>query len=54
MYQIRINQQKVYEIQNKEAKSFNNVKVFAADNFYKTLNGKIKNLKIETNSGDLQ
>jgi len=45
-YEIKINGQSVYKVDNNKAQEFENVKVFAADNFYTSLDGKIRKLSI--------
>jgi len=46
VYEIKINGQSVYKVENKRAQEFKNVKVFAADNFYNALDGSIRGLSI--------
>ena len=48
MYEIKINKGSVFTLENKQAKLFKAVKVFAADPWYIPLHGKIRNLSVET------
>ena len=41
---ITINGEKVHSVENKDARSFKNVKVFAGDNFYTPADASYKNL----------
>jgi len=53
MYEIKINKQSVYRVENTRAQEFNNVKVFAGNSVYNSLDGKIRNLLIENVSPQL-
>jgi hypothetical protein len=46
MYNIWINGEKVYTVENTQAKKFEQVKVFSGDNFLNPVEGKIRNLFI--------
>ena len=48
MYEIKINKQSVFTEENKQAKVFESVKVYAADPWYTSLDGKIKEISVET------
>merc|ERR1712215_588110 len=45
-YEIKMNKKSVYNVINENAEEFKDVNVFAADNFWPSLDGKIRNLKI--------
>ena len=47
MYDIRINGENVYTVENTQAKKFEQVKVFSGDNFHNPVEGKIRNRFIE-------
>jgi len=48
MYSISINKKKVYSVENTDPRQFIKVNVYASDPWHKALDGKIKNLKVET------
>ena len=51
MYEILINGENVYTVENTQAKRFEQVKVFSGDNFHNPVEGKIRNLDIESRHG---
>ena len=48
MYEIKIHRKRVFSLENKQAKIFEEVKVYAGDPWYPPVDGKIKNLWVET------
>ena len=51
MYEIWINGEIVFAVENTKAKSFEQVNVFSGDNFHNPVEGKIRNLYIESRHG---
>jgi hypothetical protein len=45
---VRIDDVSYWVIENNDARVFENMKVFASDNFWNPAAGKIKNLKLQT------
>ena len=48
MYEIKINKKSVLTQENIRPALFNNVKVYVGDPWHKPVNGKIRNMTIET------
>eukprot|EP00092_Neocalanus_flemingeri_P021860 GFUD01023715.1.p1 GENE.GFUD01023715.1~~GFUD01023715.1.p1 ORF type:complete len:192 (-),score=26.52 GFUD01023715.1:1111-1686(-) len=48
MYAININQETVYTIENTQAEQFEKVQVWAGDEYYAPLDGKIRNIEVKT------
>ena len=46
MFTFKVDGVTVHTVENKKAKEFKAVKIFAADPWYESTNGKIKNLKV--------
>ena len=49
-YEIKINGSVIYSTVNTDPKSFDDVRVYAADPWYTPVDGEIKNLKISNKS----
>ena len=48
IYEIFVNGEQVYTVENTKAQTFAPIKVFAGDNFYEVPEGNIRNLSIYT------
>ena len=48
MYEIKINGESMFKLENKLANQFDAVKVYAGDPWYLVLDGKIRNFKVKT------
>ena len=48
MFEVKIDDISYWLIENNDARVFENMKVFASDNFWNPAAGKMKNLKLQT------
>ena len=48
MFCVKIDGKKYWEIENTEAKAFDDVQIFAGDKWYTPANGRIRNLKVSS------